>query len=79
MTRYTPIAVLLALTVATPALSQQAQKRSAAAECRAMFHSADTNRDGVLSGRELVAAKLGEADDGPLTLAEFLEECLDQG
>ena len=31
-----------------------------------------------LSGKELVAAKLAEADDGPLTLAEFVGECLEQ-
>lgn len=42
-----------------------------------MFYGADTNKDGLLSGRELVAAKLAEADDGPLTLREFVQECLD--
>lgn len=57
--------------------AQQAQKPPTAAECRNMFYGADTNKDGLLSGRELVAAKLAEADDGPLTLREFVQECLD--
>ena len=85
MVRYTSIAVVLALALTTPALARQMpgpQKKmagiSAVDKCRAMFRHADTNRDGVLSGRELVAAKLASASDGPLSLAEFVEECLDQ-
>jgi hypothetical protein len=44
---------------------------------RALFRSADTNQDGVLSWKELVAAKLAEANDGPPTQEEFVAECLD--
>jgi hypothetical protein len=75
MGRYASIAAVLALALTTPALGQQP---SAIEQCRAIFRSADTNQDGVLSGKELVAAKLAEADDGPLTLEEFVAECLDQ-
>ena len=83
MTRYASIAVVLALAVTTPALGgqegpQTQVKASPADQCRLVFRNADTNQDGVLSGKELVAAKLAEADDGPLTLAEFVAECLDQ-
>jgi len=84
MTRYASIAIVLALALTTPALgrqsngAQQQAAASAAEQCRMMFRNADTNQDGVLSGKELVAAKLAEADDGPLTLAEFVVECLDQ-
>jgi hypothetical protein len=83
MTRYASIAVVLALALATPALGGQPEgpqnqaKLTAVEQCRLAFRNADTNQDGVLSGKELVAAKLAEADDGPLTLPEFLAECLD--
>lgn len=83
MTKYASIAVVLALALTTPALGEQdgPQKQAAASaadQCRAIFRNADTNGDGLLSGKELVAAKLAEADDGPLTLAEFVGECLEQ-
>jgi hypothetical protein len=84
MAKYLSIVVGLALAVTTPALARRAGEprdqpaARAVEQCRAIFLSADTNQDGVLSGRELVAAKLAEADDGPLTWAEFLDECLDQ-
>ena len=78
MARYASIVVALALALATPALGGQREWRQhQVARCRLIFQNADTNHDGVLSGKELVAAKLAEADDGPLTLAEFLAECLD--
>jgi len=82
MARFASIVIGLALALATPALGAQraaAQNQvaaSAAQQCRLIFQNADTNHDGVLSGKELVAAKLAEADDGPLTLAEFVAECL---
>jgi hypothetical protein len=81
--RNASIAVVLALALSMPALGGQQrppsqQAASATEKCRAIFRSADTNQDGVLSGKELIAAKLAEADDGPLTLAEFVVECLDQ-
>ena len=84
MARYSSIAVALALALTTPALGGQLDEpqnqvvASAAEQCRSAFRNADTNQDGVLSGRELVAAKLAEADDGPLTLSEFVVECLEQ-
>ena len=83
MTRYASIVAALALTLATSAMGGQPDEpqnrvaASAAEQCRLIFQNADTNHDGVLSGKELVAAKLAEADDGPLTLAEFVAECLD--
>jgi len=83
MARYASIVVALALALTTPALSQQRDgpqnqvAARAAEQCRLIFQNADTNHDGVLSGKELVAAKLADADDGPLTLAEFVAECLD--
>jgi hypothetical protein len=83
MAKYSSIVFALAVALATPALGeQQAAPQNqvaagAAEQCRLIFQNADTNHDGVLSGKELVAAKLAEADDGPLTLAEFVAECLD--
>jgi hypothetical protein len=83
MTRFASVAVVLALAVAAPALGEETKAppaqvaASAADQCRMAFRNADTNQDGILSGKELVAAKLAEADDGPLTLPEFLAECLD--
>jgi hypothetical protein len=84
MARYASIAVVLAFALTTPALAGQLDEpqnqaaASPAEQCRSVFRNADTNQDGVLSGKELVAAKLAEADDGPLTLAEFVVECLEQ-
>lgn len=83
MGRNASIAFVFVLALTTPALGgkqrpQSQQAASATEKCRAIFRSADTNQDGILSGKELVAAKLAEADDGPLTLAEFVVECLDQ-
>jgi hypothetical protein len=73
-TALTMTAVLAALTMPTAAQQAEEATPMTAAECRTLFHEADTNGDGTLSQQEIAAADLEGVESG-IGLSAFMAEC----